>query len=59
MRKHAFHYRYTVEELDLPDKLWEIVSIKMNLFTPSKKPVGQASARDGRPRRVYDDPMTP
>ena len=33
--------------------------IKANLFTPSKKPVGRASTRDGRPKRVYDQPVTP
>ena len=33
--------------------------IKANLSAPSKKPVGRSSTRDGRPRRVYDRPMTP
>ena len=59
VRRHAFYYRYTVEELDLLNELWELVRIKANLFTPSKKPVGRSSTRDGRPRRVYDRPMTP
>lgn len=31
----------------------------MNLFTPSRKPVGRTSTRDGSPRRVYDQPMPP
>ena len=31
----------------------------MNLFTPSKKPIGRSCTRDGRPRRVYDRPATP
>lgn len=35
------------------------MSVKVNLFTPSKKPVGRSSTRDGRPRRVYDQPTTP
>ena len=59
VRKHAFYYRYEPAELDLLNELWELVRIKANLFTPSKKPVGQASTRDGRPRRIYDKPMTP
>ena len=59
VRKHAFYYRYEPAELDLLNELWRLVSIKMNLFTPSKKPVGRSSTRDGRPRRVYDRPMTP
>lgn len=59
VRRHAFHYRYEPAELDLLNELWELVRIKANLFTPSKKPVGRASTRDGRPKRVYDQPMTP
>ena len=57
--RHAFYYRYTVDELDLLNELWELVRIKTNLFTPSKKPVARESTRDGRPRRVYDRPRTP
>ena len=59
VRKHAFHYRYELAELDLLNELWRLVSVKADPFTPSKKPVGRSSTRDGRPRRVYDQPMTP
>ena len=59
VKKHAFYYRYEPPELDLLNELWRLVSLKVNLFTPSKKPVGRSSTRDGRPRRVYDRPMTP
>ncbi|KAB7791263.1 integrase catalytic domain-containing protein [Bifidobacterium leontopitheci] len=59
VRRHAFYYRYTIDELDLPDELWELVDVKANLSAPSKKPVGRSSTRDGRPRRVYDAPRTP
>ncbi len=59
VRRHAFYYRYEPAELDLLNELWELVRIKANLFTPSKKPVGRASTRDGRPKRVYDQPVTP
>ena len=59
VRRHAFHYRYELPELDLLNELWELVRVKANLFTPSKKPVARESTRDGRPRRVYDKPRTP
>lgn len=59
VRRHAFYYRYELAELDLLNELWELVRVKANLFTPSKKPVGRANTRDGRPRRVYDRPVTP
>ncbi len=49
VRKHAFYYRYELAELDLLNELWQLVSVKVNLFTPSKKPVGRSSTRDGRP----------
>lgn len=59
VRRHAFHYRYTVDELGLLNELWELVRVKANLFTPSRKPVARESTRDGRPRRIYDRPRTP
>ena len=59
VRRHAFYYRYELAELDLLNELWELVRVKANLFTPSKKPVERANTRDGRPRRVYDRPVTP
>ncbi|OZG66127.1 integrase, partial [Bifidobacterium hapali] len=59
VRRHAFYYRYTADELDLLNELWELVRVKANLFTPSKKPIARESTRDGRPRRVYDRPRTP
>ena len=60
VRKHAFYYRYELAELDLLNELWQLVSVKVNLFTPSKKPVGRSSTRDGRPParlRPAHDPM--
>ena len=59
VRRHAFYYRYTIDELDLLNELWELARVKVNLFTPSRKPVGGTSTRDGRPRRVYDALRTP
>ena len=60
VRKHAFHYRYELAELDLLNELWRLVSVKADLFTPSKKPVGRSGTRDGRPQarlRPAHDPM--
>lgn len=59
VRRHAFCYRYEPAGLDLLNELWELVRIKANLFTPSRKPVGRAGTRGGRPKRVYDQPVTP
>ncbi|WP_293058296.1 transposase [Mycobacterium sp.] len=60
MRKHAFYWRYdTPEELELLNELWELVSLRLNFFTPTKKAVGYTVAADGRRKRVYDKPATP
>ncbi|OMH24590.1 transposase [Tersicoccus phoenicis] len=60
VRKHAFHWRYdTPEELALLGELWPLVSMRLNFFTPTKKPTGYATAADGRRRRLYDKPRTP
>ncbi|UVI36429.1 DDE-type integrase/transposase/recombinase [Brevibacterium spongiae] len=60
VRKHAFYWRYdTSEELELLGRLWPVVSMLLNFFTPTKKPVGYSTTADGRRRRVYDKPATP
>lgn len=60
VRKYGFYYRYdTVDERDVLAKLWHVVGLKMNFFTPTKKPVGWETDGQGRRRRVYDDPKTP
>lgn len=60
VRKHAFYWRYdTPEELTLLGQLWPLVSMRLNFFTPTKKPTGYATGPDGRRRRLYDAPMTP
>jgi hypothetical protein len=60
VRKHAFHWRYdTPEELALLDELWRLVSLRLNFFTPTKKPIGYATAASGRRTRLYDAPRTP
>jgi hypothetical protein len=60
VRKHAFYWRYdTPTELLLLNELWPLVSLRLNFFTPTRKPVGYTTTADGRRRRVYDDPKTP
>ncbi|GAA1557706.1 transposase family protein [Brevibacterium picturae] len=60
VRKHAFYWRYdTSEELGLLGQLWPLVSLRLNFFVPTKKPVEYATTSDGRRRRVYDSPRTP
>jgi hypothetical protein len=60
VRKHAFHWRYdTPAELDLLNQLWTAVSLRLNFFTPTKKPVRYDTTASGRRRRVYDAPATP
>lgn len=60
VRKHAFYWRYdTADELELLAQLWPLVSLRLNYFTPTKKPIAYSTAADGRRRRVYDTPKTP
>lgn len=60
VRKHAFYWRYdTAEELTLLNELWNLVSLRLNFFTPTKKPTGYTTTEDGRRKRVYDKPRTP
>jgi hypothetical protein len=60
VRKHAFYWRYdTTEERELLNRLWRRVSLRMNFFTPTKKPIGYDQTAGGRKRRVYDQPKTP
>lgn len=60
VRKYGFYYRYdTPDERDVLALLWRAVVLKMNFFTPTKKPVGWAQSGQGRRKRVYDSPQTP
>ena len=60
VRRHAFYWRYdTPEELALLNELWRLVSLRLNFFTPTKKPIGYATAASGRRKRLYDKPATP
>jgi hypothetical protein len=60
VRKYAFYYRYdTDEERVVLNRLWRLVNNRLNYLTPTIKPTGYSSSRDGRRRRLYDQPMTP
>jgi hypothetical protein len=60
VRKHAFYWRYdTGDELALLNQLWPLVSMRLNFFTPTKKPIAYSSTASGKRRRVYDKPCTP
>lgn len=60
VRKHAFYWRYdTPQELELLNRLWRLVSLRLNFFTPTKKAVGYTTTADGRKKRIYDKPATP
>lgn len=53
------HVVRTTEELALLNELWPLVSARLNFFTPTKKPIGYATAANGRRKRLYDAPATP
>lgn len=60
VRKHAFYWRYdTPEELKLLGRLWRLVSLRLNFFTPTRKATGYSTTGDGRKKRIYDKPATP
>jgi hypothetical protein len=60
VRKYAFYYRYdTTEERAVLNRLWPLVNDRLNYLTPTKKPVGFGSDRDGQRKRLYDTPATP
>jgi transposase InsO family protein len=60
VRKHAFYWRYdTAAELELLNRLWQLVSLRLNFFTPTKKATGYTTTAAGHRRRVYDTPATP
>ena len=53
VRKYGFHYRYdTPEELKDLRKLWKTVCLRMNLFAPTRKPIGWNQDSVGRRKRV-------
>ena len=60
VRRYGFYYRYdTPEERAALNRLWTLVNDRLNYLTPTKKPVGFGSDRNGRRTRLYDKPATP
>lgn len=60
VRKYGFYYRYDTDaERQLLNRLWTLVNDRLNYLTPTKKPIGFGSSRDGRRTRLYDEPATP
>ena len=60
VRQYAFYWRYdTPEALVLLNQLWELVNDRLNYLTPTIKPTGYATDRNGRRKRLYDKPRTP
>ncbi len=35
------------------------MSLRLNFFTPTNKPIGYTTTADGRKERIYDNPRTP
>jgi hypothetical protein len=60
VRKYGFYYRYdTDEERAVLNRLWKLVNDRFNYLTPTIKPIGYGSDRNGQRRRLYDEPKTP
>ena len=60
VRKYGFYYRYdTDDERAVLNRLWRFVNDRLNYLTPTKKPTGYGTDRNGRRTRVYDKPATP
>jgi len=60
VRKYGFYYRYdTDEERRVLNRLWPLVNDRFNHLTPTKKPTGFCTDRNGRRKRLYDKPATP
>ena len=60
VRKYGFYYRYdTDEERAVLNRLWLLVNDRLNYLTPTKKPVGFGTDRNGHRTRIYDTPATP
>ncbi len=60
VRKYGFYYRYDTDaERAVLNRLWRLVNDRLNYLTPTIKPIGYGSGRDGQRRRLYDKPKTP
>lgn len=60
LRRYGFYYRYDTDaERAVLNRLWKLANDRLNYLTPTIKPIGYGSGRDGRRRRLYDAPKTP
>jgi hypothetical protein len=60
VRRYGFYYRYDTDaERAVLNRLWRLVNDRLNYLTPTIKPIGYGSGRDGQRRRLYDKPKTP
>lgn len=60
VRKYGFYYRYDTDaERAVLNRLWPLVNDRLNYLTPTKKPTGYGSDRNGGRTRIYDKPATP
>ena len=60
VRKYGFYYRYDTDgERVVLNRLWRLVNDRLNYLTPTKKPVGFGTDRNGRRTRLYDKPKAP
>ncbi len=60
VRKYVFYYRYdTRSELLALNRLWRLVNDRLNYLTPTRKPIGFGSDRNGKRTRIHDSPATP
>ena len=51
VRKHAFYWRYdTPAALILLNEMWPLVSLRLNFFTPTRKPIAYTTTAHGRRR---------
>ena len=60
VRRYGFYYRYdTAAERAVLSRLWPLVNDRLNYLTPTRKPTGFGTDRNGRRKRLYDAPATP
>jgi hypothetical protein len=60
VRRYGFYYRYdTEDERRVLNRLWKLVNDRLNYLTPTRKPIGFGTDRNGRRTRLYDKPQTP
>lgn len=60
VRRYGFYYRYdTDKQREALTRLWHVLCLRINFFTPTTKPVGWSQDASRRRKRLYDAPATP